>query len=286
MCLKVLLICAIVLVVVCVISIWHACTHFHKVYYRLSSDKISKPVKFVVLSDLHDQHYGKRNEKLIEAIEEETPDAILVAGDMLTALEEREKVAEDLIGQLTAKYRLYYGLGNHEAKMRWERDRFGDMYERYIADVKAAGACVLINEYQDMNEYPIRIYGLDMEKCYYKRFRQTPMESGYVESKLGAADTEYFNILLAHNPMYFPEYAKWQPDLILSGHVHGGLVRLPFLGGVIAPNLHLFPKYDGGRFEEGNSTMILSRGLGIHSVEFRMWNTAELVMIELTSSQE
>lgn len=279
--LKVLLICAIVLVVVCLISIWHASTHFHKVYYRLSSDKISKPVKFVVLSDLHDQQYGKQNVKLIKAIEEETPDAILVAGDMLTALEEREKVAEDLIGQLTAKYRLYYGLGNHEAKMRWGRDRFGDMYERYIADIKATGAGVLINDYLDMDECPVRIYGLDMEKCYYKRFRQTPMESGYVESKLGAADTEYFNILLAHNPMYFPEYVKWQPDLVLSGHVHGGLVRLPFLGGVIAPNLHLFPKYDGGRFKEGNSTMILSRGLGIHSVEFRMWNRAELVVVEL-----
>ena len=75
-------------------------------------------------------------------------------------------------------------------------------------------------------------------------------------------------------------------DLVLSGHVHGGLVRLPFLGGVIAPNLHLFPKYDGGKFKEGDSTMILSRGLGIHSVEFRMWNRAELVVLELIPSQD
>ncbi len=283
---KVLLICTILLFVVCLISIWYASTHFHKVYYRLSSDKISKPVKFVVLSDLHDQKYGKENEKLIKAIGEEGPDALLVAGDMLTALEEREKVAEDLVGKLAAKYHLYYGLGNHEAKMRWGCDRFGDMYEHYIADVKAAGACVLINEYQDMEAFPIRIYGLDMEKCYYKRFHQTPMETGYVEQKLGKADTGYFNVLLAHNPMYFSEYAKWQPDLVLSGHVHGGLVRLPFLGGVIAPNLHLFPKYDGGKFEEGDSTMILSRGLGIHSVEFRMWNPAELVVVELVPKQD
>ena len=137
-----------------------------------------------------------------------------------------------------------------------------------------------------MEEEGIRIYGLDMEKSYYKRFSQTPMDEGYVESKLGKADNSYFNILLAHNPMYFPEYAKWKPDLVFSGHVHGGLVRLPFLGGVIAPNLHLFPKYDGGKFNEDDSTMILSRGLGIHSVEFRMWNRAELVVLELVPSQD
>jgi predicted MPP superfamily phosphohydrolase len=279
--LKVLIICAIVLFVVCMFSIWYASTHFHKVYYRLSSDKISKPVKFAVLSDLHDRSYGIGNEKLLNAIEEEKPDALLVAGDMLTALEEREKIAEDLIAKLASNYRIFYGLGNHEAKMRWGQERFGDMYEKYTSDIKTAGASVLINEYQDMDEFPVRIYGLDIEKRYYKRFRQTPMETGYVESKLGKADAEYFNILLAHNPMYFSEYAKWKPDLVLSGHVHGGLVRLPFLGGVIAPNLHLFPKYDGGRFEEGDSTMILSRGLGIHSVEFRMWNRAELVVVEL-----
>lgn len=284
--LKVLIIFAIVIVFVCLISIWHASTHFHKVYYRLSSNKISKPVKFVVLSDLHDQSYGKENEKLIRAIDEEQPDALLAAGDMLTALEGRKKIAEDLIAKLAAKYRIYYGLGNHEAKMHWDQEKYGGMYANYIKDIKVSGAKVLINDYQDMEEVPIRVYGLDMEKPYYKRFRQTPMEDGYVESRLGKADNRYFNILLAHNPMYFPKYAKWQPDLVLSGHVHGGLVRFPFLGGVIAPNLHLFPKYDGGKFKEGDSTMILSRGLGIHSVEFRMWNRAELVVLELVPSQE
>ena len=113
------------------------------------------------------------------------------------------------------------------------------------------------------------------------------MADDYVERKLGQADSRYFNILLAHNPMYFENYAKWQqPDLVLSGHVHGGLVRLPILGGVIAPNLHLFPKYDGGMFQKGDTTMIVSRGLGIHSVEFRMWNPAELVVIEITPAKD
>ncbi|MBR4061102.1 MAG: metallophosphoesterase [Lachnospiraceae bacterium] len=279
---EILLACIVIFIVVCLISIWHASTHFHKVFYRLSSDKISEPVKFVLLSDLHDRKYGKDNEKLLHAIYEENPDAVLVAGDMLTALEERkEKVAEHFIRALGERYTIYYGLGNHEAKMGWGRKRFGNRYEEYMDAIKASGAKVLRNEFMEYPKEPIRIYGLDMSHRYYKRLQKTRMEEGYLEETLGRMDAQYYNILLAHNPTYFEDYAKLHPDLVLSGHVHGGLVRLPFLGGVISPALKLFPKYDGGKFVQGDSTMILSRGLGIHSVEFRMWNPAELVVIEI-----
>lgn len=284
--LKVLIIFMVILLVVCLFSIWHASTHFHKVFYRLSSDKISKPVKFVVLSDLHDQAYDGNNERLLRAIEEEAPDAVLVAGDMLTPLNDREKTAESFFKRLARKYCVYYGLGNHEAKMKWNREKFGDLYETYLAELGALGIKVLVNDFLQMEEAPIRIYGLDIAEIYYKRFKQVPMADDYVERKLGQADGEFYNILLAHNPMYFENYAKWHPDLILSGHVHGGLVRLPFLGGVIAPNLHLFPKYDGGVFQTGDSTMIISRGLGIHSIEFRMWNPGELVVIEIAPAKD
>ncbi len=284
---EILLVCIVVFIVVCLISIWHASTHFHKVFYRLSSDKISKPVKFVLLSDLHDRKYGKDNEKLLQAIYEENPDAVLVAGDMLTALEERkEKVAEHFISSLGERYSIYYGLGNHEAKMGWGRKRFGNCYEEYMDAIKDSGAKVLRNEFIDFPEEPIRIYGLDMSYRYYKRLHKTKMDEEYLEETLGRMDTNYYNILLAHNPTYFEDYAKLHPDLVLSGHVHGGLVRLPFLGGVISPSLKFFPKYDGGKFVQWNSTMILSRGLGIHSVEFRMWNPAELVVIEIVPKEK
>ena len=284
---EILLVCIVVFIVVCLISIWHASTHFHKVFYRLSSDKISKPVKFVLLSDLHDQKYGKDNEKLLHAIYEENPDAVLVAGDMLTALEERkEKVAEHFIQALGERYTIYYGLGNHEAKMGWGRKRFGNRYEEYMDAIKASGAKVLRNEFMEYPKEPIRIYGLDMSHRYYKRLQKTKMDEGYLEETLGKMDTHYYNILLAHNPAYFEDYAKLHPDLVLSGHIHGGLVRLPLLGGVISPSLKLFPKYDGGKFVRGDSTMILSRGLGIHSVEFRMWNPGELVIIEIIPKEK
>lgn len=281
--LEILIICIVIFVLVCLVSIWHASTHFHKVFYRLSSDKISKPVKFVLLADLHDKKYGKNNEKLLKAIYEEHPDAVLVAGDMLTALEEREEnVAEKFIERLAEKYTIYYGLGNHEAKMRWGRKRFGNRYEAYMDAIKATGAIILQNEYCNYKDENIRIYGLDMIYHYYKRLKKIEMEETYLEETLGKFDTDYYNILLAHNPTYFEDYAKIKPDLVLSGHLHGGLIRLPFLGGVISPSLQLFPKYDGGKFEYEHSTMILSRGLGIHSIGLRMWNQAELVVIEIT----
>lgn len=281
--LEILIICIVIFVLVCLVSIWHASTHFHKVFYRLSSDKISKPVKFVLLADLHDKKYGKNNEKLLKAIYEEHPDAVLVAGDMLTALEEREEnVAEKFIERLAEKYTIYYGLGNHEAKMRWGRKRFGNRYEAYMDAIKATGAIILQNEYCNYKDENIRIYALDMIYHYYKRLKKIEMEETYLEETLGKFDTDYYNILLAHNPTYFEDYAKRKPDLVLSGHLHGGLIRLPFLGGVISPSLQLFPKYDGGKFEYEHSTMILSRGLGIHSIGLRMWNQAELVVIEIT----
>lgn len=288
--LKILVLAALVLAFVCLLSIWHASTHFHKVYYRLSSDKISKPVKFVLMTDLHDKVYGKDNLSLLSAIREEQPEGILVAGDMLTArtLEEGgyTDVSLALLSKLTEEYPVYYGLGNHEAKMGWNRKFFGQQFEAYMEALEALGVVILRNQFCELKDASIRIYGLDMERTYYKRLEQAPMNDHYIADKIGPAEERYYNILLAHNPAYFDKYALWKPDLVLSGHVHGGLVRLPFLGGVISPALKLFPKYDGGKFVKDDAVMILSRGLGYHSVGFRMWNPSELVVIELTPHEE
>ena len=102
-------------------------------------------------------------------------------------------------------------------------------------------------------------------------------------NKLGNPDRDRYSILLAHNPEHFQAYVSWGADLILSGHVHGGIIRLPFLGGVVSPAMKLFPKYDGGLFSQGNSHMVLSRGLGTHTIPVRINNKAELVVVELTN---
>ena len=103
---------------------------------------------------------------------------------------------------------------------------------------------------------------------------------------LGEPCAEKYTVLLAHNPDFFPVYAEWGADLVLSGHVHGGMVRIPGWKGVVSPNIRFFPKYDGGKFEEGKSTMILSRGLGMHTIPVRLFNPGELIVIDFMKEQE
>ena len=107
-----------------------------------------------------------------------------------------------------------------------------------------------------------------------------------MKKRLGKADKDAFSLLLAHNPVWFEDYAAWGADLTLSGHVHGGVVRLPFLGGVLSTSFRLFPKYDGGYFTKEGKHMIISRGLGAHTIPLRLFNPAELVVIELEPQEK
>lgn len=282
------IVCLIILgIVICVPSIWYASTRFHKVYYRLSSEKISEPVKFVLLSDLHNKSYGENNKDLIEAVISEAPDAILIAGDMITGKEPFDwQAAETLCTSLAKHFPVYYALGNHEARLKWKESKYPGAYERYIRFLENLGINVLADDSKQLEGYPIRIFGLQAEKKFYKRFCKTQMPDEYLLEHLGSNDETFYNIVLAHNPLYFDTYVKWNPDLVLSGHLHGGLVRLPLFGGVIAPNLRLFPKYDGGHFVKNNANMIVSRGLGFHNIEFRMWNQSEVVVITLVPTKE
>ncbi|MDD3367965.1 MAG: metallophosphoesterase [Lachnospiraceae bacterium] len=264
-------------------------THFVVHDYTISTDKISKNYCMVVLSDLHDKTYGKNNEKLIKAIEEKHPDGIYVAGDLVTA----EKGADphcalSLLKNLRDKgYPIYYGYGNHEQKLLRFPQRFDNMGVAYEKKLYELGVTVLKNESITIPDYRFCVTGLAIEhQIYYKRFQRTVMEKKYLEDTLGENDPGTYTILLAHNPDYFDAYANWGADLVLSGHVHGGIVKLPLLGGVISPSFRLFPKYDGGLFREGKSTMVLSRGLGTHTLPIRLFNPAELVTVELKTKEK
>jgi len=107
------------------------------------------------------------------------------------------------------------------------------------------------------------------------------LQAEYLERLLGKKEDNIFQLLIAHNPIYFKEYINWGADLTISGHLHGGLVRLPFLRGMLSPQVKFFPRYDAGRFEENGKEMIVSRGLGSHSIMFRLFNPPELVYIRL-----
>lgn len=251
--------------------------------YNITSPKIKKDARIVVLADLHNKRFGKDNVNLLAAIEECKPDFVLVAGDILTAKPKASlDVAVHLMEELTKKYSVYYGNGNHEHRLKLYPEVYGDMAERYDKALADVGVVRLVNSHVGLDEYGINVYGAEIDRFYYKRFGIQPMESEYLSGILGHAEERGYNILLAHNPDYFPQYADWKADLVLSGHVHGGMVRIPFLGkGVVSPNVRLFPEYDGGKFTKGESTMLLSRGLGMHTIPVRLFNPGELLLVEL-----
>lgn len=258
------------------------CSRFVTVPYEIRSKKISREYSFVLLSDLHNKSFGVQNERLIKAIDALSPDAVLVAGDMFTAKKgEKYKVAAALMENLAGKYPIYYGMGNHEHRVAKCPEEFGNIYEKYADRLHKAGITPLINESVSIPSANIRVCGLQLDRRYYGKFHKKAMPGNYLEEILGSADSSSFQLLIAHNPDYFEEYAKWGANLVVSGHVHGGLMRLPLLGGVVSPKLTLFPKYDGGRFEYKDSTMVLSRGLGTHTLPIRIFNPGELVFVRM-----
>lgn len=280
------LLCAI-LVVIMIWVILYDTHHFIIVKKEFYSDKIRQQKRFVMLSDLHNKQYGKENAILLESIDKLHPDGILIAGDMITALK-KEKFDSTilLLEKLKEKYPVYYANGNHEQKIRLYPKQYGTLYERYKEELDKIGIEPLQNARVTLWESGIEIIGSEINHNYYKRFKQDIMPEKYLNELLGEKDEKYYTILLAHNPEYFSQYVKWGADLIFSGHVHGGIARLPFLGGVVSPSLRLFPKYDGGIFEEGKSVMVLGRGIGTHSPNIRVFNPGELIVVDLYPHHE
>ena len=275
-----------VIAVILVVLVWimlYDSNRFVVRHYSLRDQRIKKPVKAVVLADLHNKRYGKENERLLQAIDEIRPDMILIAGDILTAKPKASlETAVDLLTKLAGKYPIYYGNGNHEHRLKLYLENYGDMAERYEETLQKIGIRRLVNEHTVLEESGICIYGSEIDKLYYKRFGIQPMDPEYLKSLLGQPSAEKYTILIAHNPDYFPKYADWGADLVLAGHVHGGMVRVPIWGkGVVSPNVRLFPKYDGGEFTLGKTRMLLSRGLGMHTIPIRLFNPGEVLEVDL-----
>ncbi len=276
------------LLLVCVV-VYTESNGFTVTEYTYISEKL-KVAEFniVFLSDLHDTDYGKENDVLVREIDKIHPDAIVFAGDMVTSCMEMEYNYEPtlrFIARLAAKYPVYYGMGNHEERFRRESKKFPGKYADLTMQLRKIGAPILENEKRFLQKAGIVIYGLDLEHAYYRKVKTKFIPDDYLNRIFGPVEADRVSILLAHNPEQFEQYAKWRPDLVLAGHVHGGIVNLPFLGGVISPQLKLFPKYDAGLFHSGNSTMILNRGIGTHTIPIRIFNKAEIVSIKICNDK-
>jgi len=276
-----------VMLIVCIWVMLYDSNRFVVKKYEVRDKRIKKPMRAVLIADLHNKRYGKNNEKLLAAVRECHPDCIFIAGDMITAKpKEPLDAALQFLKELSREYPVYYGNGNHEHRLKLYPKNYGDMAEKYEKALHEMGVDRLVNARVSLPENGIAVYGSEIDKFYYKRFKIQYMEKDYLPGLLGRPGEGEYNILLAHNPDYFPQYAEWGADLVLSGHVHGGIVRVPILGkGVASPGIRLFPKYDGGVFREGRAVMVLSRGLGIHTIPFRLFNPGELWVIDFVRDE-
>lgn len=246
--------------------------------YTINSPRIAKSFKAVLLADLHSASFGKKNEKLIRMIDKESPDLILMAGDMVVKNGKKLCVTKAFLKALSNKYPVYYSPGNHEIRM--------PDYEEYKNFLTDLGITYLENEQVYLPEYDLTITGLDLPEYYYhKCWQKRTFTKDTMDQTAGFNTQKGCQLLLAHNPEYIPVYRQWGAEITCSGHLHGGIMILPFLGGVLSPSLRLFPTYDQGVFREDGAVHIVSRGLGLHHLKFRFFNTPELSVINFTCTR-
>lgn len=248
----------------------------------LSEMKKEEKVKVLFLTDLHGKQYGKGNIKLINKIREEAPDYIFIGGDMLTRRkEETEQTVMRFLEEIVHICPVYMANGNHEQKMKEKPEYYGARYERYRDAVKETGIHLLENDSVRLmfGQQPVRVTGLEIPLTCYKRMKKENLPISQIVDLVGNAGKEEYQILLAHNPACMWQYWKWGADLVLSGHLHGGIVRIPGIGGVITPQFKLFPKYSGDMYQKDGHISVVSKGLGTHTVNVRLFNPAELTAI-------
>lgn len=274
------------LIVVCIISFIEN-RRLTITKYQINDSLIPKSFEgfhIVQLSDLHNAIFGKANEDLIRKIKELQPDIILVTGDMIIGKPGKDVIfAADTMNALTEIAPVYFSMGNHELRCSIYKEVYQDMWEDFCKRLTPS-IHLLLDEKTVINRGndSIYLYGLNLTPELYKRMFHTPMPADYLNSLFGICDYTKYHIFMAHNPDYFEEYAEWGANLTFSGHIHGGMIRIPLIGGALSPMIHFFPRYDKGLFEFSNKYMILSGGLGNHTFKFRVNNLPEIVSVTLS----
>ncbi|MDD6074793.1 MAG: metallophosphoesterase [Clostridium sp.] len=260
-------------------------SHFVTEHFRICSDKIKEGERnFVFLTDLHSREFGRENETLLKEIDRIHPDGILIGGDMMVCKKTCDlRVTLALVKRLASKYPVYYANGNHEERMKREREKYGERYPYFVKQLRRAGVHYLTDSGECFGS-DIRITGCNLKERYYRHHFTVPkLEEGEL-SRVGKADRERFQILLLHSPLFFEDCCRWGADLTLCGHFHGGTIRLPFLGGVMTPQYQFFLPCCAGRFDKDGKTMIVGRGLGTHSINIRLNDRPQLVWVTVAGT--
>lgn len=258
---------------------------FKTIYYQITSPKLSgmeEEKTAVFLSDLHNHEYGKNNQVLVDAIRNVRPDMIFITGDMPVAKEGYSlEPAQRFVTQLPAICPVYYANGNHEQRMREHPEKYGAVYPQYKSALVESGVILLENRKMkiDFGGVEADVVGLEIPELAYEKLSRYQLSQKDLQMRIGSADQRKYQILLAHNPVFFPQYKEWGADLVLSGHLHGGIVRIPGIGGIISPQALLFPRYSGELTVEGDKSIVVSKGLGTHTINIRIFNPPEMIVL-------
>ena len=249
--------------------------------YIISSDRLPEAFdgyRIAHVSDLHNTEIGKDNEKLLAMLREADPDIIAITGDIIDSRNTDIDIALQFTKTAMEIAPCYYVTGNHEARV--------SEYDELKAGLTEQGVIILEDKCigLDKSEETISLLGVNdpsFQTDYLFGDSETVMQSK-LQDIINEEDT--YTILLSHRPELFEVYKESKVDLVLSGHAHGGQFRLPFVGGLVAPNQGLFPKYDSGLYTEENTNMIVSKGIGNSILPFRFNNRPEVILIELKYS--
>ena len=246
--------------------------------YEIVSDRIPEAFagfRIAQVSDLHNKDFGEGYGQLLTLLSEINPDIIVVTGDLIDSRQTDLDVALEFAWQAGKIARVYYVSGNHEARV--------PEYEDLKTGLVKAGVVILENQKVQITREGESITLMGIEDPSF----QEDYLFGDSESVARQAienlqnESDGYTILLSHRPELFDLYAETEMDLVFSGHAHGGQFRLPFVGGLVAPNQGFFPKYDAGQFYEENTTMIVSRGVGNSIIPIRFNNRPEIVLVTL-----
>lgn len=263
--------------------------HLETTYYTYKAEQLGADLegyRIVQISDLHNVKFGKNNQKLVDRIRECEPDMIVLTGDLVDSNHTNVDRAVQFVDEIVKICPVYYVTGNHEYWLEKSE------YDELIDGLVSAGVVILDNQVVEISrgDAKFRLVGLDdrslADGTLEALLSDESIRNNQAEQKEEIADNEdsgekELTVVLAHEPQYLARYAGTGVDLVLSGHAHGGQFRLPFVGGIVAPDQGFLPEYTAGEYYMNGTEMIVSRGLGNSVIPVRLFNYPEIVCVDL-----
>ena len=274
---KIIILISIILFFLISLFLYYENNYLQVSNYIIESNKISKDFdgfKIAHISDFHNTKSKKLTNDLVEEIKSSKPNIIVLTGDLIDSYKTNINISISFVKKINNIAPVYYVTGNHESRIS-DYDELKDKLEKNKVIILDDKLDIIKNDKSVIN-----IIGINDPSF---NFKTHSNDSKIIQDSLIPIryDKNNFNILLSHRPELIETYAKNNFDLVLSGHAHGGQIRIPFIGGLIAPNQGLLPKYTSGIYKMNNTKMLVSRGIGNSLFPFRVNNRPELVIIEL-----